>query len=363
MLHQFYKKLHMFIRHHWLTVAFIFGFVLDNITLNRVDQLFDNIVLLSYVILAMISIVLFYAGTAERFNNDRLNNFLKTKSPILMQYAFGGLLSGMLIFYGRSSSFVDNWPFIIIILGVIYGNETIKKRGQRLVYNFVIFFIGLFTYVTLIVPVLLGKMGPLIFVGSGLLVLVIISVFFNILSRIVPNFIELQKRSVVFSIGLVYVLLNVFYFTNIIPPIPLSLKHIGIYHSVVRNTALGTYTLQYETPKWWEWYRKSDSTYHYSTGESIYCYASVFAPTRLSTKIYQRWEYYDESLGSWKEHARMAYGIEGGRSEGYRGHSEIENYHEGKWRCIVETERGQIIGKETFQVSKGIQPALITRIE
>jgi hypothetical protein len=361
MLRQWYKEIHKFVRHHWLTVAFLLGFILDNLTLNRVDQLFDNIVLFTYVVLAMVSILLLYAGTAERFS-ERVNHFLKTKSPILMQYAFGGLLSGMLIFYGRSSSFSDSWPFILLILGVIYGNETIKNRGQRLVYNLVIFFVGLFAYVVLVVPVILGRMGPWIFVGSGIFALSIMYLFFSAVAKIIPNYIELQKRNVVFIIGLIYVTLNILYFTNIIPPIPLSLKHVGIYHSVIHD-ASGTYTLKYEKPKWWEWYRDSDKVFHYSKGEHIYCYASVFAPARLSTKIYHQWEYYDEVAGEWVDHGRFAYAIEGGRGEGYRGYTEIENYREGKWRCVVETERGQIIGRETFTISSGVRDPFVTKTE
>jgi hypothetical protein len=306
----------------------------------------------------MVSIVLLYMGIAERFG-ERVNHVLKTKSPILMQYAFGGLLSGMLIFYGRSSSLGESWPFILVILGVIYGNETIKNRGQQLVYNLVIFFVGLFAYVVLVIPVLLGKMGPWIFVGSGVLALLIMYLFFTLLEKIIPHYIELQKRNVVFIIGLIYVTLNVLYFTNIIPPIPLSLKDVGIYHGVT-HTPEGVYTVQYEKPKWWEWYRTSDNIFHYANSEHIYCFASVFAPARLSTKIYHRWEYYDETEGSWVEYGRFSYDIEGGRGEGYRGYTEIENYREGDWRCTVETERGQIIGREKFTVASGVRAPLIT---
>jgi hypothetical protein len=357
-----YKRSRSFLDHHWLTVAFLLGFIVDNLTLNRVDQLFDNVVLFSYVILAMLSIVLLYAGIAERFS-ERVSRFFRTKSPILMQYAFGGLLSGMLIFYGRSGSLADSWIFLAIIIGFIYGNETIKDRAGRLVYNLVIFFIGLFAYTVLVVPVVLGKMGPWVFIGSGLLALLIMYVFFGFLERVVPNFVRLQKRSVVFFVGLVYLVLNGLYFTNSIPPIPLSLKHVGVYHNVVKHED-GTYALTYEKPEWWEWYRVSDSKFHYRSSEGIYCYASVFAPSRLATEIYHRWQYYDEAAGKWKDHGnRLAYSISGGRGEGYRGYTEIENYREGAWRCIVETERGQVLGKETFEITSGVRGEMVTRTE
>jgi hypothetical protein len=309
----------------------------------------------------MISIMLLYAGIAERYG-ERTNLFLKSKAPFLMQYAFGGLLSGMLIFYGRGSSFVDSWPFILMILAVIYGNETIKDRSGRMVYNLIIFFVGLYAYTVLIVPVVLGKMGPWIFIGSGIIAIIFMSLFFRMLEKIVPNFVRLQKRSVVFFIGLIYVLFHFLYFTNIIPPIPLSLKHVGVYHNVVRLDG-GKYQLTYEEPKWWNFNKNSDTTFHYSSGEGIYCYASVFAPARLAIDVYHKWEYYDEVKGEWVEHGRFSYKIEGGRGEGYRGYTKVENYREGTWRCSVETERGQIIGKETFVVASGMKGRLVTRVE
>ncbi len=350
-----------FVRHHFLTVMFVLGFVLDNLTLNRVDQVFDNFILALYVVLAMSAIVLHYAGIAERLP-WKLSYYARHWAPAIMQYSFGGLLSGMLIFYGRSSALFESWPYILFILLAILGNETIKNREQRLVYNLTIFFIGLFSWVVLMVPVWTGKMGALVFVGSGFLALFIMYWFFKILTWSVPHFIELQKRTVVFTIGLVYVMFNFFYFANIIPPIPLSLKSLGVYHSVVKFED-GRYQLTYEAPPWWLPLRKADSMFHYKEGDNMFCYASVFAPTKLSVDIFHRWEYYDREKGEWVEHARLPYPIKGGRGDGYRGYTVIESIREGKWRCTVETERGQALGRETIMVVKGEKGTLVTRVD
>ncbi len=350
-----------FVRHHFLTTMFLLGFIVDNLTLNQVDQAFDNIVLALYVVLAMVATVLYYAGSAGRMS-ERANHFFHTWSPAAMQYAFGGLLSGMLIFYGRSSAFFESWPYMLFILLAILGNETIKKRDERLVYNLAIFFTGLFSYIILMVPVWTGKMGAMTFFLSGCLALLIMYWFVKVLMWIVPNFMTLQKRLVVFTIGIIYVTFNVFYFTNIIPPIPLSLKSLGIYHSVIRYED-DRYALTYEAPPWYLPLRKSDSTFHYATGDSIFCYASVFAPGKIATDIYHRWEYYDEAKGDWVEHARLPYPIKGGRGDGFRGYTVIESIREGKWRCTVETARGQALGREAFTVVGGAKGELVTRID
>lgn len=342
------------VKRYWLTIAFFFGFILDNITLNRVDQLFDNVVLATYVILAMLSLLALYGATAERFP-IRWNPMVRAYAPLVVQFSFGGLLSGMLIFYGRSGAWIESWPFLLIFLVVIYLNETIRDRTTRLIYNIAILFIGLFSYVVLVIPVLTGYMGPWVFLGSGILALIIMHRFVLVLYRIIPRFMDMQMRTVVFTIGVIFVTFNFMYFTNIIPPIPLSLKDVGIYHSVVRFDN-GEYQMKYEAGRWFEPFKDSDDTYHPVGGDNIFCFASVFAPTKLATDIYHSWEYYDEERGEWREHSRIPYSIEGGRGDGYRGYTLIQNFRDGKWRCSVETERGQSLGFETFIIDSQESP-------
>jgi len=335
-------------REHFLTLAFFLGFIVDNFTLTRVDQLFDNVILLTYVFLAMSSLLLLYAGSAGKFS-ERTNNFFKRFAPMLTQYAFGGLFSGMLIFYGRSGSWLVSWPFLLIILGVIFGNETIKDRVQRLLFNIGMLFVGLFSYVVLIVPVVIGKMGALVFIGSGLLALLIMFLFVRALSLVVPRFITLHQRALVFIVGIIYATFNFLYFANIIPPIPLSLKEVGIFHSVVKFED-NSYQLKYEKGDWWQFYKRSDDIFHPELGGNVFCFAKVFAPSKIDTDIYHKWEYYDEDQGAWVEHFKMSYPITGGASDGYRGYTLIENYQDGTWRCTVETGRGQVLGREVFKI-------------
>lgn len=351
------------LKRHWLTVAFLGGFVVDNLTLNRVDQLFDNLLLLSYVILAMLSMIWLYAGTAGKLP-DNWSQAARKYAPLLTQYAFGGLLSGMLIFYGRSGAWAESWPFLILILAVIYGNETIKDRSTRLVFNLAIFFVGLFSYIVLVIPVLTGQMGPWIFLGSGVLALIIMRIFLYGLHFIIPNFLEIQMRMVVFTIGSIFAGLNFLYFANIIPPIPLSLKEVGIYHSVVRFTDTGEYQLKYESGPAWKFWQQSNTVFHPTLVNNVFCFARVFAPTKINTNIYHRWEYYETGTRSWKEYDRLSYNIAGGRDDGYRGYTQITARQDGKWRCSVETERGQVLGREVFMVDSTKEPGeLITRVE
>lgn len=350
------------VKHHWLTIAFVLGFVVDNLTLNRVDQLFDQVILAFYVLLAMISLFLLYASAAQKFEG-RLAHFFRRYSPVAVQYAFGGLLSGMLIFYGRSGSWSESWPYLLIIMLAIYGNETLRDRTTRLIYNLAILFVGLLSYVVLLIPVVTGKMGPWVFLGSGLIALGIMYLFIQTLRLVVPRFISIHSKAITFTIGSIFVALNFLYFTNIIPPIPLSLKEAGIYHSVVRFEN-NDYQLKYEAGEWYQPFKKSDKIFHSRPGDNVFCFARVFAPTRLATDIYHRWEYYDEDTKKWVEHLKLSYPISGGRSDGYRGYTQIGNYTDGKWRCSVETGRGQVLGRKEFVIdSQGEPGELKTRLE
>lgn len=349
------------VKRHWLTIAFVAGFVTDLILLNQVDNIFDNLVLLFYVALAMASVFLLYASVAGRLP-EKANTFFRTYTPLTTQYAFGGLMSGMLIFYGRSASLGDSWPFLLIIAVLIYLNETVSDKSGRLVLTLSMFFVGLFSYLVLIIPTFLGYMGAWVFVGSGLLSLLVMYGFLHALKLVIPNFLAMQMRVIVFTIGTIFVSLNFLYFLNIIPPIPLSIKDIGIYHSVVRFEN-GEYQLKYEDGSWWQFWKRSDTTFHPSSGGNVYCFTRVFTPTRLNTEVYHRWEYKDPEEG-WVTHARVHYPIFGGRDDGYRGYTQIGNFRDGTWRCTVETARGQVLGREKFEIDS-TSPAedLVTRVD
>ena len=356
-----HSKWYLKAKRHWLTVIFLLGFVTDYLLLNRIDDKFDNAILLFYVVLATGSLLLFYVGVSDKWGYKWSPKLLKYTPP-LMQYSFGGLLSGMLIFYGRSGDIFVSWPFMILILAVIIINEVVKKQSDRLLYNLGVYFIGLFSYFILVVPVFVSQIGDLIFIGSGLLALLAMILLVRVLGKIIPNFLAMQKRELVFIIGSSYVLFNAFYFLNVIPPIPLSLTELSIYQSVER-TSLGGYKIVKEQDNWYEVLPFISSDFNPLSGQGAYCFARVYAPTKLSTNIVHRWEYKDAN-GKWQEHFVTEYRITGENERGYRGYTNVRNIQSGKWRCSVENARGQVLGRLTFDIDTSKQPQdLVTIVE
>lgn len=348
------------ISRNWLTFAFIGGFVTDLILLNRIDDVVDNLILLAYVTLATLSLLIFYAGVAEKFPMT-LSRLVRRFTPVLLQYSFGGLLSGMLIFYGRSGDWIASAPFFILILLVIIGNEVFEKRSDMLLYHIALYFIGIFSYFVLVLPVVLGKMGDGIFILSGLVALVLVTVVIQLLYAIIPNFMRYNTRRMIITVGGLYFGMTGLYFFNLIPPIPLSLTELDIVQSVYRDNN-GLYRITDEEQPWYRQLPFTREMLH-PTGRSIACFARVYAPTRLQTKIYHRWEYKDDA-GKWQEAFRFGYPITGENSGGYRGYTILDSFSDGIWRCGVENERGQVLGRTTVEINttNAARP-MVTRVE
>lgn len=348
------------VKKYWLTIGFLLGFTTDVILLNNLNHTFDNVVLLFHTTLATVSLWLFYYGVANQTSTP-VARFFQRYAPLIMQYSFGGLLSGMLIFYGRSGEWLVSWPFLLVIVTVIVGNELIEKRSNRLVYQLGLYFTGLMSYVVLMIPVVIKEMGDGVFMVSGLIAgLLMIGVVF-VLFWIIPPLITINKRRIVITLGSIYVGFNSLYFIGIIPPIPLSLSKLEIGQAIERLPGLG-YKITTEEQAWYTQLPFIHETIQPQTGQII-CFARVFAPIRLETDIYHRWEYKD-SANKWQEYARIKYPIAGVNDNGYGGYTYITNFHAGVWRCSVETKRGQVLGRTTFQVQvDGAPLPLVTKIE
>ncbi len=242
---------------------------------------------------------------------------------------------------------------------MLIGNEFLKTRYGQLRFNISVYYILVFSYLMVAVPTfVLHDIGTNVFLAAGAASLVFIGVFlWAVYALVLRGKYRLRNLAQVgIHIGVIFLVFNILYFLNIIPPVPLSLKEIGIYHSVSR-TVSGEYQATFEPPQWFAFWRETSPTYHLISGRPAYCFSSVFAPTGLSTPIFHTWEYYDVDAGKWEVRSRISFAISGGRDGGYRGFS-TKTLIEGKWRCNVETENGQLIGRMSFTATSASGAAL-----
>lgn len=334
------------------SLALFSGFILDTLTLRRIDNLYENAVFVFYFLIIGFSIIVINyieAGKYEREWVGRTHPFLL----LLIQFAFGGLFSGFAIFYFRSGSFLSSWPFIVILVALLIGNERLRRQYERLVLQISLLFVALFFFTIFAVPVILNRMGAIVFIFSGVAALVLVAGLVYFLGRLVPERVAKSKRPLVFSIVSIFLVVNLLYFTNLIPPIPLSLKKADVYHSV-RYTG-GEYFAKKETQSGLSVLQIFEDI-HIRKGESLSVFSAVFAPRNISTTVVHNWRHFDSKTGRWVSISRIPYEVIGGIDRGYRGYTTKSNLEEGQWTVNIETERGQVIGRVKFEVVYGDQP-------
>ncbi len=184
------------------------------------------------------------------------------------------------------------------------------------------------------------------FVGAVGVSLLVFAGYIYLLVYFVKSLAD-KKRLYFIIIIAIAVSMNVLYFTNIIPPIPLSLEEAGLYYNI--KSSGGKYIMQGERENF---IKKTlfGQTLHATPRDRVYLYTAIFAPNNLKTKIVDHWQYYDAAKKEWIEKGELPFIINGGRAAGYKGYSWQSNLAEGKWRVFVQSERGQVSAKVQFTV-------------
>ncbi len=329
---------------HLSALTLALGFTFDLLLAKRPDSIADNILLLFYLTLSATLII------ALNRRPDR--PFLL----LIMQFCFGGLASNLLILYGKSGSFGSSLLFIIFLGVLLIGNEFLKTKYGQLRFNVAVYYFLLLTYLIIAVPTfVLHSIGTFSFLMSGVVSLACMAVFISLLKVFALR--DNKQKQLWEMRGMIVVIFLVFnglYFANIIPPVPLSLKGAGIYHSITTLDAPSTsgaiYAATYEPKQWYEFWRDTGDNFNIAEGEPAYCFSAIFAPGDLSTPIIHRWEYFYPQTEKWLSVGLITFPINGGREEGYRGYSKKQVLTDGEWRCTVETSSGQVIGRITFTV-------------
>lgn len=346
--------------HHLGLGALAVGFTFDLLLAKRPDSVVDNVLLLTYLFVAGALIVILNLREMQRARGKHESEpfFLL----LVLQFCFGGLASNLLVLYGKSGTFTVDIIFLSLLVALIFGNEFLRNRYALLQLNIGIYYFLLLTYATLAVPVFIThQISAWVFLLSGVISLAYIMLFLFVLYIAVFRRRDGgQLRGPAIVVGSIFIVFNILYFANAIPPVPLSLKDSGIYHSILKESG-GNYLALYEPPRWWQFWRDTSPTYTLSAGSTAMCFSSVFAPTNLTAPIYHRWERQDPATGQWQTVSRVSFDISGGRGEGYRGYTLTASLTPGQWRCDVETADGQLIGRESFTVVASPTPPALSQ--
>lgn len=326
---------------------FAFGFIIDLFTFGLLPPGVVSYFFIAYLFLAAGSSIgaHYFAGIAQNEKESWLRRTLSVGFPLLVQYAFGGLLSGLVVFYAANSFIAASWPFLLLLAVMYLGNEYFRMYKHYLVFQTTLFFFTLYAYSIFGLPLLLNTLGPLVFVGSTLLALCIFAVFLYLLHLANKGRLKTALKQIYISTGVMVALVVGSYFAGLIPPIPLALGDTGIYHSITKIE--GGYRVSREEEKpWWNIF---PPTIHHVPGRYVYVYSAVAAPIRFGTNVSHRWERNIPGKG-WTIDSEVSFPIAGGREGGYRGYSMRSNLIEGPWRVSVVAPGGQIIGRIYFEI-------------
>lgn len=352
-LPDFYKRFEKYIS----PIGLIYGFIFTSLTLTRVDNFLENFWIIVHLLIAALGIlaVTLYENKAEKKEIPELDREkFRFYFTLIIQFAFGNLFATFFVFYIRSSSLAQSWIFLLILAILLVGNELWKKHYTRLTFQVSILFFSIFLFLIFIFPVIFHRLGSDLFIASGLVSLLIITIFLFLLKKISHEKFKNSHNSLSFSIIIIFLTTNILYFTNIIPPIPLSLKNSGVYHKVVKNIQ-GNYEVQAEPTTWRDYFTRYP-VFHAQNNSEAYVFSAIFSPVKFATEVVHQWQYYDEEKKAWIDSGRIVLPILGGREEGFRTYSLRENLVAGLWRVKVVTTQGRVIGKVSFQVKNSVYP-------
>ena len=327
--------------------ALIVGIVGDFVTFRVINTESAFILLTVHSILAGLAI--FLLNFYKEVDTSEAKAFIRytlLATPLVLQFSFGALLSASLVFYWFSGAFAVSWPLFAGLLILMIGNDVFRDYYQMAKVQIPIYYFALFSFSSVALPYLTNSIDPGSFVLAGIISLIVISGYVFLTSQILPEF-QSSKRYFGISILSIYIAMNLLYFFNFIPPIPLSITDMGVYENVERREDI--YIVTKERQNIFE--RLLPGTkITIAKDDPLYLFSSIFAPTDLNTTIVHDWEFYNEVQKKWVNSSDIRFQLIGGRSDGYRGYTFKQNHTEGKWRVTVRTERGQALGRLVFKV-------------
>lgn len=325
---------------------FAFGFLTDFFTFGVLAIGIVNYIFIGYLTLALVCCLGSHIFIHHHHSTSWWKKTLSVVFPLGAQYAFGGLLSGFLVFYTAHSVVTVSWPFLIVLALVFIGNEYFRMYKQYLVFQTSLLFFSLYAYMTFGVPLMLKSIGPMVFALSTALTVLIFILFLALLRFLNASRYMESRTRIVQVCAVILIAVSGSYAFGVIPPIPLAMKDAGVYHALTKVPG-GYRVLTEEKRAWWD---VRTTVVRHTPDEYLYAYSAVAAPVQFGSTIVHRWERYDMKENQWVTMSTVAFPITGGRAEGYRGYSQQSSLPSGKWRVSVETQNGQVIGRIRFDI-------------
>jgi len=276
-------------------------------------------------------------------------------------FMLGTLLNIYTLFYFKSASLAASLAFLAFWGALLGVNELRPFPGSATTLRMTLFSLCLVSYFGYLVPMLAHEIGPWIFLASLAASGAVVAVLAWRLGRRLREQPRAAWRMVAAPFACVAAAFAALYFAKLIPPVPLSLSDIGIYHDAKRDGE--AYEL-YSARSAWRFWEKGDQTFLARPGDKLYCFVSVFSPTRFHEELRLRF-FRDDPARGWLPSDAIPLPVTGGRDGGFRTVSIKTHYQPGRWRVVVETSDERELGRLGFRViedlSTGPRPYRVVR--
>lgn len=349
-IHQRYQSIYQRLQSNpYVPVLFfIGGFIFDILLLDRIDGLLQFVQVIAYTLI--LSILVRFA-VLERGQVWTPKGFIAKYwkyNEFLIHFLLGALLNLYSIFYFKSASFLSSILFIGIIAGLLLINEFLRvERFQHLII-FILYYVCIVSFWIAFVPIVLGFVGFVPFLLGLVLAGAMIWLFdASLIHNKQPVQSKLSVRRFNFRVGSSVILFFlIFYALQLIPPVPLSINYMGIFHDIKKVN--GEYQLTHYRPNWRLW-ENGDQNFKARAGDKIVAYVEIFAPSRFKDEIKFRWLLKTKS--GWQPQDLIPITIVGGRDQGFRGYTIKQNYQPGDYRVSVVTTDDREVGRINITIT------------
>ncbi len=328
-------------------IFFIAGFLFDILTLEEVDDILTLVTQVLYLLVAVGFFLINAEGkTLESLlpSHPIIKKFSAWEEDIF-HFALGALLNAFTLYFFKSGTLINSLIFLFFLSVLLLLNEFRPAFLKHNLIPAILIHTCLISFTVILAPTLIGRMGAIPFAIGIFFYLALITLWLRLRQN------NLSIKPQIKIAGALSIFFLAMYLFRIFPPVPLSLKKIGVYHKVEKVQMDGsTRYLTFTSSPWWKFWSDQSQPFEAKPGDQVHVFTRIFAPGGFADTVYLEWWW--ESSKGWMRTDRIPLTITGGRRDGFRGYAFKQNYDEGQWKVLITTSDGLEIGRTFFEINK-----------